>query len=381
MYTNSTTRALKYGTDGGTRTLKTRILSPIRIPIPSHPLSNLVLTLDQIQQVHVELTTRCNARCPMCLRNFRGVEYNSGYPITELTLEQFTKILTPAILQQLSRGVNFNGNLGDFGLARDAVAIVNFLIENQVPVHINTNGSIRSADWWQQLAQPKVSIAWALDGLADTHNLHRQDTDWYRVIEHATAFINAGGRAIWKFIKFNHNQHQIDQCRNMARELGFAAFDLVDQGRNRSPVFTRTGEFTHWIGEPWTDNTPAVEPMLESLVTWYDAKTIKHAQDTTPLNLNCVHLATKEIYLAADGTVYPCCFLGFYPTTMQHADNNHIRELVHENNALEYGLEHAMHWFTKVEQTWKQPSIAQGRLYTCVNSCASRSNGGRVQPL
>lgn len=369
------------GTDGGTRTLKTRILSPIRIPVPSHPLSNLVLTLDQIQQIHVELTTRCNARCPMCLRNFRGFDYNSGYPLTELTLNQFKQIFTQPILQQLSRGVNFNGNLGDFGLARDAIDIVEYLIQNDVLVHINTNGSMRSPEWWQQLALPRVSIAWALDGLADTHGLHRQDTDWNRIIQHAKAFIQAGGRAIWKFIKFNHNQHQIEQCRTMARDLGFAAFDLVDQGRDRSPVFARTGEFTHWIGDPWTSQTPEVKPMLESMIIWYDSKTIKHDKDTTQLDLNCVHITTKEIYLAADGSVYPCCFLGFYPQTMQHADNHHIKELVYENNALEHGLERAMQWFDRVQQTWQKPSIAQGRLYTCVNSCASRSNGGRVQSL
>ena len=57
-----------------------------------------MLTLDEIRHVHVELTSRCNARCPMCMRNYRGGEYNAGYPVTELTLEQFCCILTPDVL-------------------------------------------------------------------------------------------------------------------------------------------------------------------------------------------------------------------------------------------------------------------------------------------
>ena len=340
-----------------------------------------MLTLDQIQQIHVELTTRCNARCPMCLRNFRGSDYNSGYPLTELTLDQFQKIFTPNIIKQLSRGVNFNGNLGDFGLARDALEITDYVVTQQVPVHINTNGSMRSPDWWAQLARPGVSVAWALDGLEDTHHFHRQDTDWHRVIEHARAFIAAGGRAIWKFIKFKHNQHQIAQCRELARELGFAAFDLVNQGRDQSPVFSRTGEFSHWIGDPWTEDEPEVQSMLTSMIHWYESNSTCHPQDVADLQLNCVHLATREIYVAADGTVYPCCFLGFYPHSMNHADNHRVRELIYENNALEHGLEHAMQWFDRVQHTWKLPNVAQGRLYTCENSCAARSNGGRVQPL
>ena len=78
-----------------------------------------MLRLDEIQQVQVELTTRCNARCPMCMRNYRGLDYNSGYPLTELSLAQFKKILQPNFLRQLTKGISFNGNLGDFGLARE----------------------------------------------------------------------------------------------------------------------------------------------------------------------------------------------------------------------------------------------------------------------
>ena len=77
----------------------------------------------------------------------------------------------------------------------------------------------------------------------------------------------------------------------------------------------------------------------------------------------------KEIYVAADGTVYPCCYLGFYPATMHHPGNEQLRPLVTENNALEHSLEHCMSWFEKVEQTWAEASIAQGRLYQCVNTC------------
>lgn len=331
-----------------------------------------VLKLKEIQKVHVELTTRCNARCPMCMRNFRGYDYNAGYPLTEITLDQFKQIFSASVLKQLV-SFNFNGNLGDFGLARDAIPIVRYLRQHDMSVLINTNGSMRSPDWWQQLAMPGVTINWALDGLEDTHELHRQDTDWNKVIANAQGFIAAGGRAVWKFIPFQHNLAQLDQCKLLAKSMGFAAFNVVSGGRDRGPVFSRTGEFSHWIGKPLDNATPKMFPLLQSSKTWYDPNTLQHPQDTAALDLSCIHIRSKEIYIAADCTVYPCCFLGHYPRTMRHADNDHIKELVHENNALEHGLEHAMLWFDRVAETWQQPSIAQGRLYTCINSCSNRT--------
>lgn len=335
-----------------------------------------MLTLTDIRQIQIELTTRCNARCPMCMRNYRGFDFNSGYPVTELSLADIKHILPLTLLPQLSNGVKFNGNLGDFGLARDAQEIVKYLVGNDVKVHINTNGSMRSPNWWAGLALPNVTIGFALDGLEDTHHLYRLGTDWHRVIENARAFINAGGHAIWRFIPFDHNRQQEQACKDLAKELGFKDFVNIDEGRDRGPVFSRTGEFSHWLGKPFTaqeeTTPPDIKPMLESHITWFDQRTVKSDKDTQPLNLICQHKRQKELYIAADGTVYPCCFLGFYPATMKHPGNDQLLPLVKENNALEYDLEHCIQWFNSVEETWKKDSIADGRLYACVNSCGGR---------
>lgn len=329
-----------------------------------------MLKLDQIRQVHVELTTRCNARCPMCMRNYRGMDYNSGYPDTELSLADFQHIVSP-VLHQL-RLVNFNGNLGDFASARDAVEIVEYLVAHEIAVNINTNGSLRGTDWWQRLALPGVTIGFALDGLADTHALYRQDTDWNRVTAHAQAFIDAGGQAVWRFVPFDHNRHQEDQCRQLAQSMGFARFENIYDGRDSGPVFSRSGEYSHRIGQDAgpPNHIPHIKDLLQNHVTWFDPSTVQSHKDTPELNLRCIHKINREIYIAADGSVYPCCYLGFYPETMNHAGNSQTKELVKENNALKYDLAHCLAWFESIEQTWAKDSIANGRLYQCVNSCS-----------
>lgn len=345
-----------------------------------------MLKLQDIRRLHVELTTRCNARCPMCMRNYRGYDYNSGYPLCELSLQDFMHIVSPGVCAQIIqpdpaingqipivhdfRGVVFNGNLGDFASARQGLEIVQYLVSHRVPVCINTNGSVRSPEWWAKLAMPGVSVGFALDGLADTHHLYRQDTDWHKVIENAKALIAAGGRAIWRFVPFEHNRHQQVQCEKLARDLGFAAFENIFDGRSSTPVFSRTGQFSHTIGADATyHSSPDIKPLLHNHISWYDAKTIRHEKDTATLNIQCIHKRQREIYIAADGSVYPCCFLGFYPGQMHHPGNNELQHLVKDNNALQYPLEHCLNWFDSVEHTWAQPSISQGRTYQCVVTC------------
>jgi sulfatase maturation enzyme AslB (radical SAM superfamily) len=232
---------------------------------------------------------------------------------------------------------------------------------------------MRTPDWWASLVRPGVKIGFAIDGLEDTHGLYRQDTDWNRIIANAQAFIEAGGYAIWRFIPFEHNRHQEEDCKKLAKNLGFARFENIDEGRNSGPVFSRTGEFSHWLGKP-DQQVPDIKPMLQSHITWFDHRTVVSHKDTHPLKLVCQHEFQQEIYIAADGSVYPCCFLGFYPATMKHPGNDQLLPLVKENNALNYDLAHCIKWFANIEETWAKNSIAEGRLYGCVNSC-----GGRVR--
>ena len=267
--------------------------------------------------------------------------------------------------------MSFNGNLGDFASAREAIEIVEYIVSHKRSVRINTNGSLRSTSWWSRLALPGVTIGFALDGLADTHHLYRQDTDWHKIIDHAKSFIAAGGTAIWRFVPFDHNRHQEAECRQLSRDLGFKSFENIYDGRDSTPVFDRKGNFSHQIGADArpSGTVPDIKSLLQSHITWYDAATIKHPKDTQTLNLRCIHKTNRELYIAADGSVYPCCYLGFYPNTMHHPGNRELRELVHENNALEYPLEHCLSWFELVEQSWQRPSIAQGRVYQCVSTC------------
>jgi tellurite resistance protein len=104
-------------------------------------------------------------------------------------------------------------------------------------------------------------------------------------------------------------------------------------------------------------------------LTWFNDKTVKIEKDQPGCKINCYAKRTSSIYVAADGSVYPCCWLGFYPGQMTHPGNNQIEQIMKENNALKYSLEHCLEWFNQVEKSWERDSIKNGKLYQCLSTC------------
>jgi MoaA/NifB/PqqE/SkfB family radical SAM enzyme len=58
-----------------------------------------VFNFESIEHVHLELTTRCNALCPMCRRTEHG-GVAGGLAIRDLSITDIRAIFTPDFLQQ-----------------------------------------------------------------------------------------------------------------------------------------------------------------------------------------------------------------------------------------------------------------------------------------
>ena len=326
-----------------------------------------------ISEVHLEISTLCNASCPLCPRNFRGYPYNDGYPEINLTLENAQQIFKPDFLKQLKR-LWINGNYGDIVMNPVAIDIVCYFRENNTDLNIEviTNGSARDKHFWKTLAELNVHVFFCLDGLEDTHHLYRQNTVWSTIIKNAKTFIASGGKATWKFIKFDHNVHQIDKCQQLAKDLKFSNFQLVDHGRNTGPVFDQHGNHTHVIGK-YTGTTEfkllfhkkkTDEVLLEDIVG-----------DREPRQtVKCAAVEHSSIYVAANGDVSPCCWTGFYPQTYGSGEylqavNAQLKPLSVKNNALEHSLEDCVQWFNNIKQKWDIDSYEKGRLVVCDDNC------------
>jgi MoaA/NifB/PqqE/SkfB family radical SAM enzyme len=334
-----------------------------------------MIRYEEITSVHLELSTNCNASCPLCPRNVCGADYNAGYPITELTLADIKQIFDTEFILQL-KWLLINGNLGDFMLAREGLEIVEYFkqINPELPITISTNGSARTTSFWERLGSLKLTVEFCLDGLEDTHSIYRKDTNFNTIIKNAQSFMSTGGIAHWKFIEFDHNKHQIDQCRILSASLGFSRFSTVDHGRSNSKVYNKKGEYLYSMGSQ-------IDPRQQSIsdiVHWttVNSKNKEHYRDSIKSTITCDTKKNKMIYVAANGDVSPCCYLGFYPQTYETGlmtGNDEIKLMLDgvTNNAREHSLRECIGWFNRVEESWKKESFESGRLWRCNHHCGS----------
>jgi MoaA/NifB/PqqE/SkfB family radical SAM enzyme len=203
-------------------------------------------TINQIKDVHLEVTTNCQARCPMCPRRINGGVLNPLMTLTEIDLETFKRWFSIEFIQQLNT-LFMCGNLGDPIVAKDCLKILQYLksVNPSIRLSMHTNGSARTEEWWKSVAETNTRAVFGIDGLEDTHSLYRIDTDFKKIIQNASSFIQAGGYAEWHMLVFKHNEHQIDDCRMLADSLGFKTFQIKHTTRFtdiKFPVLDDTGK-------------------------------------------------------------------------------------------------------------------------------------------
>lgn len=328
-----------------------------------------------IRRVHIEVTTHCNARCPLCVRNLYGADHNDGFPLTSLSLSDIQTIFPVDFVRQLNI-VHFGGDFGDFIMAKDIVDIVEYIRFSNPTLDImgSTNGGIRTAEFWKELARLNMLVIFCIDGIGETHSLYRVDTDYNTVIQNAKTFIDSGGKAIWMMTEFDHNANQIDEARLLSAELGFFKFELRNQGRNNGPVFSRDGKLVNYIGKPNGLENHTKQQLIEITNLNIEKSQTLYNTVTPATKFNCEVTQDRSIYIDASGDVYPCCHIGHFPKTYNTAriiGNDQLTELIDgiENNALTHGIEHAIGWFDRVAKRFDIPTFNEGRLYRCHTNC------------
>lgn len=373
-----------------------------------------------IKTVHLEVTDKCNAACPMCARNINGGEENPQLPNVELTLEDTKRIFEPAFIKQLDR-VYMCGNFGDPIVAKDTLEIFRYLRENNPKINLSmmTNGSAKSLIWWKELAAvlgTQGYVTFSVDGLEDTNHLYRQNTVFKKIMQNAEAFIQAGGRARWDYIVFAHNEHQVEEAEALSKAMGFERFQYKKSARffsNVSGVTKEMHQATNRKGLGTLLQMPtnpkyrnAVLEELSKIAS--EVKEIKFlpskvadvkdhlgrqtfnldSEKKKPMekvwdaaNIKCKVAEEKSLYISAEGIVQPCCWTAnqmyvwyWQPESSQIWDlikvvgKDNLNAKLNPLGEIVDGL----YFRNLIPDSWDKPSCAEGKLAVCAKTCGTK---------
>ena len=99
-----------------------------------------------ISAIHIELTDKCQAACPMCARNHSGGSERPFIKNTEITFANFKQWFPVSFLSGVNNFYSC-GNYGDPVFATDCFDIYEH-VRNSSPnsrLAIHTNGSLRNS--------------------------------------------------------------------------------------------------------------------------------------------------------------------------------------------------------------------------------------------
>ena len=280
--------------------------------------------IGDVTEIDLECTTYCNLACPECNRTTDKELISSILNTSHITLENCKTWFKPTELTSLKE-IRFCGAIDEALMNPELTDILDFFLDEfKIKyIDIRTNGSVRSTTWWSNFVNhlpSKHIIVFGLDGLEDTLNIYRIGADYKKIINNAKAFIKAGGIASWQFIEFEHNKHQIEEAKHLAKELGFKEFRLVSSSR---PTMTENLEHIRKDNKvsalsnrvevkPSIKKEPVQKPAQENVQELVLVRKKKMTEETVIRCENQGHGSGNRILINALEQVVPCCFLNGY---------------------------------------------------------------------
>jgi len=232
--------------------------------------------------------------------------------------------------------------------------------------------------------------------------------------------------AVWEFLVFEHNQHQISEARELAKELGirdFWAKKAMGFGQLESSLGSPTirtlnvdGTYAYNLYAPddeWKNEILKIKTQqkiqhadhksgsvlieLEDVSSTFNynvnlresLKTID-AEEVRKLDeceINCEVLnwnnGKQSLFVSSTGLVFPCCFTGSKYYASASFETVQFRRFIesygedtinlNKTNSIKEILKSDLMKSGYVKR-WAKPSIQKGKIYTCSTFCGKDMN-------
>lgn len=344
------------------------------------------MKITDIKKIELEITSNCNASCPGCARTLNS----ENLKIQSFGLSELKNIFTNRYEIQ-NKEFKFCGVLGDPAMNSECLEMVRYLTDNGGYCELSTNGGVQPANWWGDLGEiakkhPNLlHIHFCVDGYRETNHIYRVNTKFSVIERNMKAFSETAplGHATWIYIIFDHNEHELEEAKNHAKNLGFNFatrtgmrnsyhdwLAIIKKKENNElkkeiKIITTTGDKEHSKKQEVQE--------LDKFIDDYQKKKVSSIEkDEILKSIICKFVHEGEIFIASDLTVWPCCFL--WDSAFKNKEN--ILEKLSKfsegwNSLLVHSLDEIINhpWYKSLLiESWNPENDLH--LTRCVKTCA-----------
>ena len=289
-----------------------------------------MIDIQEITAISVELTNKCNARCPGCARTFQGKTHPYlENKLMEWSLEDVQKMFPPTFIK--NKTFTLGGTVDEPMMNNHILSIVEYIIHSGGRVEIYSNTGCNNRETFAQLGRlskqsQSLQMIFSVDGLEHTNHLYRINVKWHKVLENMTAYAEQGGECEWHYLAFKHNEHDIEQAKELAQTLNIK-FKVRQNMRNTQPYTAYV--YNKIDGKPVL-STHTVEPTYNKKYEHEEIDKKRNNQlKQMPQDfrsITCVMLHKKEIFVDWNKKLWPCCWFSTYNTFGRQVQGSELFE-------------------------------------------------------
>lgn len=253
---------------------------------------------NKIERLEIDLTGSCNAKCPLCARNYKHLEVK----FNDRHLDEITKQLDEYTDLQY---IHLVGTVSEPTLYKHFFNLCHYLVKREIAIEICTNGDTHNPEWWGKLGEiltAKDSVYFSVCGSTqELHEIYRVNCSLENLLENARAFrkTNKYGIDYIQHIKFGYNEADLESPRMKEIMAEFSHINLTDT------YFTR--DFSIYKNNFNLDKLLIHDDKLGKY------KLIeKHAQKNwekrheKKFEMDCRSVFEKSVHIDQFGKVFPC---------------------------------------------------------------------------
>lgn len=287
------------------------------------------MLLNDVNGFHIEPTNLCTLKCPGCARTQFINKWPSHWKNRSVNIDSLLKFLD---IDLSNKRILLCGNYGDPIYHPHFIDLVKELKQKNAHLKIVTNGSYKTVDWWNKLAQvldKNDLVSFSIDGMPDNFNTYRINADWETITNGLNVVGSSDIPSEWKFIPFNFNVDDIKEVEELSKSFNIDNF--VIEPSDRFDKFTE--QFrptkTNYIGEK------------------IDAKNLiaTDSSNFVAINPSCLNNGNTH-FISAEGFYTSCCYVSdyrFYYKTIFgknkkqfNINNNKFSELLFRNDVQDF---------------------------------------------